>query len=421
MGNRLSRDVVVIGAGIIGLCSAYYAAEKGFKVTVVDQNPEGADSCSTGNAGMIVPSHFVPLAAPGMVGMGLRMMLNPKSPFAFRIPPSAEQVAWSISFMRHANAKHVADSETILRDLNLTSRKLYECLAEDLGIGYQLVKRGLLMLCRKQETLDAEAHLAERAQQIGVGASIHDLDGLKKLDPDVTMDVIGGVLCEDDCHLTPQNLLAALRTKLKESGATFLFNEAVTAIEPKADKTEVKTKSGKTLSADQVVIAGGVFSKDLAQKLGLKLPMMAGKGYSMTLANPVETPQLCSLLIEARVAVTPMQNGVRFGGTMELGEPSNEINRNRVQGIIDSIPQYFPKFKPADFENQPVWFGFRPCSPDGLPYVGRITRHPNVIVATGHSMMGLSLGPVTGMLVAEILGNEALSLPIDQLNPNRYA
>lgn len=420
MGNRLSRQVTIIGAGIIGLCSAYFAHKKGFHVTVLDGLEDGEDNCSNGNAGMIVPSHFQPLAAPGMVGMGLRMMLNPRSPFAFKMPPSADQLAWSMTFMKKANAQHVADSEIILRDMNLTSRKLYEQMAEELGIGYQLVKRGLVMLCKEASTLDKEKHLADRANELGVGATVLDLAGLKELDPTITMDVAGGVHFHDDCHLTPQLFLTALRDRIEDEGVHFLYGTEVTDIQKQDGKTLVSTSMGLAIVSDFVVIAGGVYSKDLAKMVDLKLPMMAGKGYSMTLEKPVETPQLCSILVEARVAVTPMQNGLRFGGTMELGEPSHSINRKRVQGIIESIPKFFPKFNSTHFANLPVWHGLRPCSPDGLPYVGRIRSCPNIVVASGHSMMGLSLGPVTGMLVAETLANEKTSLPIDQLDPNRY-
>lgn len=419
MGNRLSRHILVVGSGIIGLCTSYYALRKGFQVTLVDEGDEDTPNCSTGNAGMIVPSHFQPLAAPGMVGMGLKMMFNPRSPFAFRMPPSIDQLLWSLQFMRHANAQHVANSEIILRDLNLTSRSLYEGLTEDLGIGYQLVKRGLVMICQRAETLEAESHLAKRANELGVKASILNFDELQRLDPSITMNAIGGVHFHDDCHLSPHLLVAELRRRLKAEGADTRYRCKVSSLKQVQDKVVVETSQG-SIDADQVVLAGGVFTKDLAKSIGLKLPMMGGKGYSMIVENPVETPDLCSLLIEARIAVTPMQNGVRFGGTMELGEPSTNFNQQRIQGIIDSIPQYFPKFKVSDFDGLPKWQGLRPCSPDGLPYIGRVKTHPNVVIASGHSMMGLSLGPVTGMLVSEILGNESSSLPLEQLDPNRY-
>jgi D-amino-acid dehydrogenase len=414
--------VTIIGAGIIGLCSAYYAKKKGFDVWVMDRNPEGSESCSTGNAGMIVPSHFVPLAAPGMVGMGMKMMFKAKAPFAFKIPPTLEQILWSWMFMGKCDPQHVAKSETILKDLNLESRKLYESLTEDLGVGYELQKRGLLMLFKTEKALIAEKKLANRANEIGINASVHDLDGLKAIDPTVTMDVIGGVHFHDDCHLTPQNLIAALIKNLREMGVHFdLGRSSVVGLESVHDKVEIKTERGEKFESDYVVVANGVWSRAMAKQLGIGMPMMAGKGYSMTIENPIETPSVCSLLMEARVAVTPMQNGVRFGGTMELGEPDDHINIDKVKGIIESIPGYFPKFKESDFDEQKIWHGFRPCSPDGLPYVGKIRNNPRVVMASGHSMMGLSLGPITGMLVSEILADEETTLPIGQLNPNRYA
>ena len=413
--------VTIVGAGIIGLCSAYFARQKGFEVWVIDRDPEGADSCSTGNAGMIVPSHFVPLSAPGVVKMGVKMMFKPKAPFAFKIPPTLDQILWSWMFMGKCDPDHVDKCETILRDMNLESRKLYEALAEDLGIGYQLVKRGLLMLCKTMQTLDTEAKLAKRANEIGVKATVHNPSELQVIDPTVTMNVMGGVHFHDDCHLTPQDFLAALRKKLRVMGVHFdLGTSGVAKLNSVKDKVEVITERGEIFSSDFVVVACGVWSKSIAKQLGIGMPMMAGKGYSMTLENPVETPTVCSLLMEARVAVTPMQNGVRFGGTMELGEPDDEINLQKVKGIVESIPEYFPKFKEEDFVDQKVWYGFRPCSPDGLPYVGKIRDNPRVVMASGHSMMGLSLGPITGMLVAEILADEETSLPINQLNPNRY-
>ncbi len=414
--------VTIVGAGIIGLCSAYYARQRGFEVWVLDRDPEGTDSCSTGNAGMIVPSHFVPLAAPGVVGMGIKMMFKPKAPFAFKFPPTLDQILWSWMFMGKADPEHVEKCESILCDLNLESRKLYEAMAEDLGIGYQLVKRGLLMLFKTEKAFGEEKKLAKRANEIGVNASVHDPDGLKKIDPTVTMNVLGGVHFEDDCHLTPQDFLAALRKKLREMGVHFdLGTSAVSGLKSVKDKVEVSTERGEKFDSDYVVIANGVWSKTLAKQLRIGMPMMAGKGYSMTLENPVETPTVCSLLMEARVAVTPMQNGVRFGGTMELGEPDDFVNMDKVKGITESIPGYFPKFKAADFEDQKIWHGFRPCSPDGLPYIGKLNGNARIVMASGHSMMGLSLGPITGMLVSEILADVETSLPIKQLNPNRYA
>ena len=158
----------------------------------------------------------------------------------------------------------------------------------------------------------------------------------------------------------------------------------------------------------------------MASELNISLPMQAGKGYSMTLQNPVQQPEICAILCEARVAVTPMGNTLRFAGTMEIAGLDTTIDRDRVWGIIKSIPNFYPAFRPDQFKNKPVWSGLRPCSPDGLPYIGRFGAYKNLSAATGHAMMGLSLAPITGKLIAEILTQEESSVDIDLLKPDRF-
>jgi D-amino-acid dehydrogenase len=148
--------------------------------------------------------------------------------------------------------------------------------------------------------------------------------------------------------------------------------------------------------------------------------MQAGKGYSITLPQPKRMPQICSILAEARVAVTPMDSGLRFGGTMELAGLDESINLNRVKGLVGSIQQYFPEIGPEDFCDLAAWCGLRPCSPDGLPYLGRIARYQNLSVTTGHGMMGLSLGPISGKLMAQILSDEKPAIDLHLLSPERY-
>lgn len=413
--------VVIIGGGIMGLCSAYYAQRDGHEVTVIDNQYEGASSTSTGNAGMIVPSHFVPLAAPGMIQMGLKMLLNPKSPFGFHLPPSVDQLLWTWNFYKAANSAHVEKTETILRDLNLFSRREYEALTEAIGVGFELRKDGLLMLCKKQSTLDHEAALAHRANQIGVRAKVLSLPELKEVETGAQVDVCGAVHFLDDASLTPQNLISALREHLTRNGTTFVNLQSPTGFGKTNGKLDrVHTQVGDH-PFDELVVATGAWSGGMVRGLGLKMPMLAGRGYSMTVEKPPVMPKVCALLAEARVAITPMENGLRIAGTMELGPPSDHVNENRVHGIIESVPQFYPQFSEADMHGEPIWVGNRPCPPDGLPYIGRIKANPNVIVASGHGMMGLSLGPITGKLVAELLSGQETTLPLAQLDPNRYA
>ena len=433
-----SKSILIIGGGVIGLSTAYYCARRGHRVTLIDRNPEQRDGCSFGNAGMVTPSHFVPLAAPGMVALGLKWMWNPESPFYIKPRLDRELVSWAWKFMRAANTRHVGRSAPLLRDLSFASRACFEELAALPDNDFRLVKRGLVMLCKTQESLDHESVFARQANELGVPAEMLDAKGIEKLDPDVTMDVAGGVYFPKDCHLSPDRFMRTLLKECKHLGVTFSWGNEVQSVSASQGRIEfVHTANPvhelseedemaslialRGTGADEIVLCGGSWSPSLAHRLGLKLPMQAGKGYSLTLPKPRELPQICSIFTEARVAVTPMGGTLRFGGTMEIAGLNEDINPVRVQGIIKAVPKYYPKFTPDDFAGIQPWRGLRPCSPDGLPYVGRTAKFSNLSIATGHAMMGLSLGPITGKLMAEILSGEKPSIAIDALNPDRYA
>jgi D-amino-acid dehydrogenase len=407
--------VVIVGGGVIGLCSAYYALKRGFSVTVVER---GGDNCSLGNAGMIVPSHFIPLAAPGMIAKGLRMMLSPESPFFIRPRLDLGLMRWGWLFYRNSTERHVAASRGLLRDLNLESRRLFGELteAEDFG----LVQRGLLMLCKTNKGLAEEAEVAAAAHEIGLKADLLDAKATAKLDPDITMDVAGAVHFPQDCHLSPARFVSSIRKRILELGGVIESSVNIDRIESGNGRVTAVSGNGKRFEGGKFVIAGGSWSAELLETIGLKLPLQAGKGYSLTLPSPPELPQLCSIFAEAKVAITPMGHSLRFGGTMEVGGLDLTVNPARVHGIVKSVQSYFPKFSESDFSNIKPWAGLRPVSPDGIPYLGKVTGLPNLIAATGHAMMGLSLAPVSGRLVADLLAGDTPFRPIDAMSPGRF-
>jgi len=412
--------VCIVGGGIIGLSCAWFARQKGHDVLVLDRGPEGDGGCSTGNAGMIVPSHFIPLAAPGMVAYGLKQLGNPESPFWVRPRLSKDLIDWGVKFMQASTAAHVERSGPLLRDLNQVSRAEYETLADTFGNEFGLVKKGLLMLTKTEHALHEEAAMAKKANALGIAAEVLTPEETAKLDPNVTMEIAGSVYFPGDCHLSPHVLVAGMVRRLKEQGVRFVYNAGVNGWTTSNGRVAAALTSAGSFEADQFVLAGGAWTPEVGLRLGLNLPMQAGKGYSVTLANPRQLPEICSIFVEARVAITPMQGALRFGGTMEVAGNDLSVNPRRVAGIVKSIPQYYPAFREDDFTDLPVWSGLRPVSPDGLPYVGRTKKWGNVVVATGHSMMGLSLGPVTGKLVAEVLSGETPSVPLEMLSPDRY-
>ncbi|MFN8572173.1 MAG: FAD-dependent oxidoreductase [Gemmatimonadaceae bacterium] len=413
-----SQRTVIVGSGVIGLCAAYYALKRGMAVTVLERGEADGDCCSLGNAGMVVPSHFVPLASPGMIARGLRAMANPESPFYMHPRLDVGLMRWSAQFARSATAQHVAASRELLRDLHLESRRLFvELAAED---DFGLVQRGLLMLCKTAKGLDDEAHLAQDARDLGLQADVLDAARTASIEPNLSMDVAGSVYFAQDCHLDPVRFVDAMRRRVLSMGGEIVYNAPVDRIEASRGAVTGVRSAGRLFEGQAVVVAAGSWSADLLSTVGCSLLLQAGKGYSLTLPSPPQLPSLCAILTEASVAVTPMGGRLRFAGTMELAGLDRSINRSRVQGIIKSVGAYLPQFGPSAFDNVAPWAGLRPVSADGVPYVGKVERLPNLIVATGHAMMGMSLGPVTGRLVAELLAGDTPFLPIGGMSPGRF-
>jgi D-amino-acid dehydrogenase len=412
----MSKHVTILGAGVIGLSTALYCARRGMKVTVIEKKSQQRDGCSFGNAGMIVPSHFIPLAAPGMVKLGLKWMWNPESPFYIKPRLNLDLLTWGLRFWQAATKQRVDAAAPVLRDLSLLSRQCFE----EIGLDFGLVKKGLLMLCKKQQTLDEESHMAAQARMLGIPAEVLDARATAAFDPAVTMDVVGSVFFPQDCHLSPGRFIAALEEELKRCGAEILWETEVLGFDAKAGSIKAVKTSGGEISSDEFVLSGGIWSDEIARALNLKLPMQAGKGYSLTVKNPRQLPELCSICTEARLAVTPMDGALRFGGTMEMAGINESINSRRVRGIVRAVPEYFPAFQESDFADIRPWSGLRPCSPDGMPYIGRTQRWKNLTIATGHAMMGLSLAPATGKIVAELLAGEKSPVALDLLSPDRF-
>ncbi|MBL1223430.1 FAD-dependent oxidoreductase [Chryseobacterium sp. L7] len=410
--------VLIIGGGIVGLSSAYYLQKKGYEVTVLDKG-DITDSCSFGNAGMIVPSHFIPLAAPGMIQQGIRWMFNSKSPFYVRPSLNSDLISWGIRFIKHATAKHVSQSAEPLHDLSLLSKKLYEDLAKEPGFDFELTHNGILAFYKTEKAGEEEAHLAARAIELGLDMAVLNAAECTALQPDLKLDVLGAVHYRCDAHVYPTKLMNALLRYLANNGVKIERNKKVDKIET-TGKRVIRVFTGKqSWEADQYVIATGSWSPEVAKMADLTVSLMPGKGYSFMEPEPENRLTIPALLCEARVALTPMNGQIRYGGTMELDKINTKVNMHRVKGIAESVPQYFPDLKPVLPAEKDIWYGFRPSSPDGLPYIGRSEKRENLIIATGHGMMGLSLGMATGLLVSQIAEGIVTELKIEPFSVAR--
>lgn len=409
--------IAVVGGGVVGVCSAYYLARRGLEVTLIEKGDIAAGS-SYGNAGLIVPSHSIPLAAPGALRRGMRWMLDRESPFYIRPRPSRDLVRWLLRFRRACTAEHVRRSIPVLRDLSRASLALYRELAALPGLDFGFREDGALAVFRTAAGLEHGRHEADVLRAAGIDATVLDAKAAREVEPALGRAVAGAVHFPGDAHLAPDRFVRGLARVMERSGVRVLAGTEVLGFTRRGRAiTAVETTRGD-LAVDEVVLAAGSWSGELARGAGLDLPIQAAKGYSITYDRPPGAPRLPLLLGEARVAVTPMGDALRFAGTLELAGLDLSIDRRRVGAIARAAGQYLAA---GESRVREIWRGLRPCSPDGLPYVGRPARGDNLIVATGHAMIGVSLGPVTGSLVAQLAARETPALDLHPLRPDRFA
>lgn len=402
--------VVIIGGGVIGLCSAYYLQKEGHDITVIERG-DITDGCSFGNMGYISPSHFVPLASPGIIKQGIKWMLSPTSPFYIKPRLNWDLIQWGMKFWKSSNSATVEKNSPHLNDILQLSRSLMTELKNDIGDVFNMEEKGCLMMCKQQKTLDHEFHLADDAEKFGLKVERLGRDDVQKLEPDVELDVAGAVLFKDDCHFHPGKMMIALKTYLEKNGVQFQLNTTVTHFEKSGEKiTAVITDNGK-FDGDEFIIAAGSWLPVVSKMLGIKLLLQPGKGYSHTYDHIDKNIKYPAILVDGRCAITPWGHQLRIGGTMELSGINNKVLVKRMQGIYDSAKDFYPGLK-IDFPpTDKIWNGLRPVTPDGLPYLGRHSAVQNVIFAGGHAMLGISMGTGTGKLVTELI----------QGKPNRFA
>ena len=411
--------VIIIGGGIIGLSSAYYLNESGHEVTVIDKT-DMHDGCSYGNAGYVCPSHFVPMATPGIVKQGLKWMFNSRSPFYVQPRLSLPMIDWGLKFIQRANMKHVDRSAVPLRDIALLSQHLYEEWAKLPQFDFNYKHKGLLEIFQTDENAHHAHGSVEKAKRIGLDVTLLNYDEMQSLETE-KINGLGAIFFKCDGQLDPGKLMQNLKDYLKQRGVVFKLNEEVTGFQKSGGSITKVITTTAAYEAETIVIATGSWSRELAARLDLRLPLMPGRGYSLTLENAPYKLNYPAILVEGRVAITPIsENKIRFGGTMEITSTKTPPNLKRVEGILNSVKSFYPSFNIPFPQEKQVWYGYRPCSADGLPYIGRLRSLKNCIISTGHSMLGLSLGAGTGKLVTELINESPTSVDISAFDPERY-
>lgn len=414
------NGVTIIGGGIIGLCSAYYLQEAGYEVTVIDRN-NITDGCSFGNMGFMSPSHFAPLASPGIIAEGFRYMLSSKSPFYIKPRLNAGLLKWAYHFWKNSNMKTAIKNSMHLNNILQLSRRLIHEMRNNIGDSFCMEEKGCFMLCKTKHTLSHEFYLADEAEEYGLAVERLNAQQVQALEPDVELNVAGAVLFKDDCHFNPGKMMEALKKYLENKGVQFRLHTTVTGFE-KRDKKIVSIITDKgNFKTNELVVATGSWLPNIAKMMGFNLLLQPGKGYSYTYGDMEKNIKFPAILVDGRCAISPWGQELRIGGTMELSGINNKVLIKRMQGIYNSVKDCYPglniNFPPAD----KIWNGLRPVTPDGLPYIGRHSDFKNVVIAGGHAMLGISQGTGTGEIVSKLVQHKTTPINISAFRVERFS
>ena len=413
----VKKKVVVLGGGIVGLSTAYYLIQEGHEVTIIDKGRLDSGASHV-NAGYLTPSHIVPMAAPGMISKGIKWMFNAKSPFYIKPRFDLDLIRWGLKFMKSCTNEHVQRSMKSILDINLLSKKLYLEMLKSESFDFHLETKGLLMAYKTSQAEKEESEVSKWAKDLGIKVEQFSKEQVLKIQPDTAMDIAGAFWYKSDAHTTPELFINNLKDYLIKKGVRFKLENTVKYFQKNNKQIQKVITDKGIFEADEFVLSTGAWSQQILKDLGIKLLIQPGKGYRINIYKPTGIT-LPAILLESKVAVTPMDGFTRFGGTMEISGINNRTNIKRVQAIADSATKYYPALEIPKTSINDVQSGLRPLSPDGLPFIGRHSKIKNMVLATGHSMMGWSLGPATGRLVTEVISGRKTSIDLKPFLPER--
>jgi D-amino-acid dehydrogenase len=417
----MTDNAVIIGAGVVGLATAYRLARDGLAVTVVDaaQSQTGA---SVHNAGWIVPILAVPVPAPEMLGKALRWMVRRDSPLYVRPSLRPDHVRFMVGMLRHSNARDFHHGVEALLALSERTMALFDGYEGD-GVRFESHRNGHLLVFTTQGGMNA--YQAETAPMARIGHTAIPLSGdeVRDLEPSLGKHVRAGLHCPQERHVDPASLVRGLERRCRDLGARFLRARPVTDIRSRGSVVTSILAGGEEVSGDVFVLAAGVQTGRLSRLAGCSLPIQPGKGYGFDDTSGSVRLRHSVYLSEAKVAITPLSDRLRFAGTMEFGSFDSTVDPARLRGIIRSAHEYLPDFPATARPNG--WTGLRPMTPDGLPVIGPMPGKENLLVASGHQMLGVTLAPVTAEVIAAQIRGGGTSTGIADIArpfaPQRFA
>ncbi len=415
--QRHKVDILVIGGGIIGVAAAYYLARAGRSVTLIEREHIGAGS-SPGNAGLIANGFVLPLAAPGAIAKGLKWMLRRSSPFSIRPRLDMDLIAWLWKFAAASNEVQMRKSIPALLLLGQSSLDLFENLhrRENVHFGYE--RKGRLVLFKSEAALQKWEADIRLMREFGVELTLHDAGGLRHFEPNLSPQVQYGLYCPAYAHLDPARFVQEMARLSSENGAIQTTGVCVKRLERIGNHISAVHTTAEVFAPDQVVLAAGAWSPELAREVDVRLPIQPAKGYSLTFEMPSNGPHFPLQLAEQIVAVTPIGGLLRMTGVLDLAGFDPSLDHHRLEAIRRAAEGYFPdtdKWGPGT-----PWYGYRPMTPDDLPVIGRSAKIRNLVFATGHGTLGVTHALATGKLVSQIVADQPPLMDLSPFQPDRF-
>lgn len=410
-------DVVIIGAGVIGLTCAIELLAEGRSVIVVDRAKPGSGS-SHGNCGTITPSHAAPLAAPGMVATALRWLFTPDAPLRIKPRFDPALLHWLLAFAARCNDR---DHDSVLATkapFLSWSRGRLESLIGREGLASDFSTPGTRVVYHDPRNLDAAQRELDALRALGIESIVVDADATLRDEPALKPGIAGSVVYPGDAQLRPDRHVAELARVVRERGGTIVEDAEVIGLDVAGTRVERMSTADGSFVGDDVVLALGAWSPWLARQLGVRLPIQPGKGYSITWTRPALAPGMPMTLKEPSVCVTAWRDGFRLGSTMEFAGYDETLNKVRLDALRRAANAFL--IEPVGPEQVEEWFGWRPMTTDDLPIIGRAPGIDNVVVATGHGMLGMTMSAGTAEVVADVVCRRAPRVDIAAFDPVRF-
>jgi len=413
------EKVIIVGGGVIGLSAAYYLQKRNYDITIIDDG-EITDNCSFGNMGLLAPSDFVPLASPAAIAEGLKSLLNRASPVYIKPRLNLAFLNWAFRFYKSSTQQNVEKNTPHLKNLLNLSRKLINEIRDDIGDVFEMEEIGCMQMYRSQKLYEQKLRMADAQRDSEPEVERLSREELQRKEPDVELDIYGALLFKSDAHLHPGKFMIAIKNYLEKKGVAFQLNTKVIGFE-KNKKTIKSVITDKGIfSADFILLSTGSWLSQLAKKLGIRLLLQAGKGYSYTYDHMEKNIRYPALLMDAHCAITPWKNAVRIGGTMEFSGLNQKVLINRMHNIYHSVKLFYPGLT-IDFPiKDKIWTGLRPVTPDGLPYMGGAKNFDNLFIAGGHAMLGISQGAATGKIISNLVERRAPEIDMSAFGVERF-